>query len=260
MKISTATIRVSSVLTALLLCATVRAWAQDSSGQSLGDLARKTRKERSSATHVRATHVADGEDDGPGSGGVWRLHPCATTVLCYELSIMLPKSMKWTRATDPPKPVLIPIPGHEEDSDRAIRVYSADPLVPLQSVDIAKQTFLQSWFARPEYFGQPAHLELDEHPWVDNNQVTITHFSINGLVHRYRGLSIVTSWSAGNFGFACVYREEDSNVASSICDAIVRSAHYQILQPAKTPVLVDPNDDPNDPQNNPSDPANEDPE
>ncbi len=240
------TIRAWGALTAMLFWAASGSRAQDSSG-SLGDLARKTRKEKSAATHIRATHVADGEDDGPDSGGVWRLHPCATQVLCYELSIMLPKSMKWSRTAEEPKPVVIPIPGHEDEPDRAIRVYKADPLVPMQSVDVAKRTFLQSWFARTEYFGQAAHLDLDEHPWVDNNQVTITHFTVNGSLHKYYGLSIVTWWSAGNFGFACAYREEDASTAASICDAIVRSAHYQILQPAKTPVLADPNDQENDP-------------
>src|SRR5216684_447554 len=112
--------RISLVLTTLLSCVAVGAWGQDSSGQSLGDVARTTRKEHSSATHVPAKHAANGEDDGPDASGVWRARPCPTTTLCYELSTVLPKSPKWTRATSEPRPVLIPLAGHEEDPGRAI--------------------------------------------------------------------------------------------------------------------------------------------
>ena len=238
---------------ALLWCAGV--WAQDSSGQSLGDVARKTRKEHSAASHVVAKKVATEEDDGPDTSGVWRVRPCPQTTLCYELSIVLPKNSKWTRATSEPRPVLIPVAGHEDDPGRAIRVYAAETLAPTQSAEVAKRTFLQAWFARPEYFGQAARIALDEHVWVDNNLGTISHFSITGAEFKYHGLSMVMSWAYGNFGFACVYRDEDADAAASICDAIVRSANYQVLEPAKPLVYADPQgDDPpaDDPPEDPS--------
>ncbi len=239
MTISLRTTRAAVALATLVLGSGL-APGQDSSEQSLGDVARKTRQEHSSADHVAATHVANGEDDGPDSSGVWRLRPCPTTTLCYELSIVMPKSLNWERAASEPKPVLIPVTGHEKDPDRAIRVYAADPLAPSQSVDVAKRTFLQSWFAKPEYFGQPARLSLDEHVWIDNNLATITHFSVTGAVAKYHGISVVAGWAYGNFGFACAYRDEDSSAASSVCDAIIRSTKYQVLQPAARGIYRDP--------------------
>ena len=234
-------------LAAPMVCSEILARAQDSSTQTLGDVARKARKEHSSA--APAKHVANGEDDGPDGSGVWRVRPCASTILCYELSIVLPKSLKWTRQTSEPRPVLIPLPGRpsgqENDSDHAIRVYAAQTLAPNQSADVAKRTFLQSWFARPEYFGQAARLALDEHVYLDNSLATITHFTVTAAQVKYRGLSVVSGWTYGNFGFACVFREDDSAAANSICDAIIRSAKYQVLQPAKPMVYADPgNDDP----------------
>jgi hypothetical protein len=153
------------------------------------------------------------------------------------------------------------VAGHEDDSSRAIRVYAAETLASTQSAEVAKRTFLQAWFAKPEYFGQAARIGRDEHVWVDNHLGTISHFSITAAEFKYHGLSMVMGWAYGNFGFACVYRDEDADAAASICDAIVRSAEYQVLQPAKPLVYADPwGDDPpaDDP---PEDPAmNEDPE
>jgi hypothetical protein len=252
--------RACLILPAFICCAGFYAWAQDSSGQSLGDVARKSRQERASEEHVPAKKVATEDDDGPDAGGVWRLRPCPQTTLCYELSIVLPKSLKWSRGTSEPRPVLIPVLGHEDDPSRAIRVYAAEALAPMQSVEVAERTFLQAWFARPEYFGQAARIALDEHVWIDNYNATISHFSITGAALKYRGLSVIAGWAYGNYGFACVFREEDSSLATSICDAIVRSARYQVLQPAKPRVYADPSgDDPaDDPPYDP--PANEDPE
>ena len=63
-----------------------------------------------------------------------------------------------------------------------------------------------------------------------------------------------------NFGFACVYREEDSSAASSVCDAIVNSARYNILAPpGKRRVQAEDQDSPaDDPQDDP--PEGDDPQ
>ena len=222
------------MLVALLSCAGLGALAQDSSGQdsparSLGDVARKTRQERSAPSHAPARKVAAEDFDGPETSGVWRMRLCTVTP-CYELSIALPKNPKWSRATLEPRPVLIPVPGHDKDSSRAIRVYSGESSDPKYFVDDFKRTFLQAWFARPEYFGQSAQLLRDEHVPIDFTNGTITRFTITTATFKYRGLGVVAGSNQGNFGFACVFREEDSAVGTSICDAIVKSARYQELQ------------------------------
>ncbi len=205
---------------------------QTSSSLSLGDVARKTRKEHASAGHIPASRVATEDGDGPDAGGVWRVRLC-TQSPCYELSVSLPKNPKWSRGTAEPRPVLIPLAGHEEDSSRAIRVYAAESLPQNSNVNVAERIFLQGWFARPEYFGQAAKIVLDEHLNVDGHATIIAHFAVNGPAQRYRGLSVVSLDGYGSLGFACVFREEDAEAATSTCDAIINSAKAQSLTPAR---------------------------
>jgi len=243
MRISQTTIR-RMVLAAGALWLSSCAWAQDSLGQSLGDVARKTRKEHAAPNHVPGKQLVDEEEDGPDTTGIWRVRLCSATP-CYELSIALPKSPKWTRAKAEPRPVLIPLPGAEADSNRVIRIYAAESLGSAYSpVDGAKRVFLQGWFARPEYFGQAARIVLDEHIQIEGVNATISHFTVTGDAGKYRGLSIVASTANGSYGFACAFREEDASAGSSICDAIVKSARSQALEPGKRPVY--PNYEPPD--------------
>lgn|SRR5208282_1612747 len=205
--------------------------SQSSSGQSLGDLARKVRKERG-ADGVPARDRLDGDDDGPDSGGVWRIRMEGRGP-GYEVSITLPQSLKWKRAEAEPRPVLIPLTGPEDDPDRVIRVYSAAFIYPFPPD--GSRAFLQGWFARPEYFGRPAHIVLNEHVQIDGLPATISHFSVTNGSVKYHGVGVVLAPN-GASGFACVYRDQDANAATSICDAIVKSASDQSLAPPEPKV------------------------
>lgn len=227
-----------------LLALITAAWAQDS--PSLGDVARKARKEHSSPAHVTAKQVTDEDEDGPDAARVWRVHLCPH-LPCYEISITLPKSLKWRRLKEEPRPVVISLPGVEEDSKREIRVYAAGPIEPQYQPDAAVRTFLQGWFAKPEYFGRSAHIELNEHVQVGTAPGLVSHFTVPANGGPYRGLSVVANSPNGNYGFACVYRDADPAAASSICDAIVQSAKSQVLTwdpPKAAPQDDDPPDDP----------------
>jgi hypothetical protein len=226
-------------LASVVLGAAFGARGQDVPTQSLGDVARKTRKERATIDHVPAKQLFNEEEDGPDTTGVWRVRQCQRTP-CGELSITLPKNPKWTRATAQPRPVFIPLPGPDEDEGRVIRIYAADSLESMYSpVDNAKRTFLQGWFSRPDYFGRAAHIVLDEHVQLNNSPAVISHFIVDTGTEKYRGLSVVASSPNGGYGFACVFRDGDSAAATSICDAIVKSAKSQVLEPAK-PVYYPP--------------------
>lgn len=236
-------------------------WAQDAS-PSLGDVARSARKERSSATRAPSKRITDDQDE-PDAGGVWRTPLCSNQV-CYTLSISLPKSPRWIRPSEEPRPVLIPLPGHEDDLSHAIRVYKAEPFpANVATADIAKKIFLQVWFSRPEYFGQPARISSDERLPPETGEAKLSHFTITREIAKFRGISVVEVSPLGSYGFACVFLDEDSNAASSVCDAIIRSARAQTFLTAyrrPTPQYIDPpqyyprNDDP------PDDPPDEDPE
>jgi hypothetical protein len=254
-------IRRSTAVAALLLCTGLLASAQDPTCEtpSLGDVARQTRKQNSAPGHVLGKQLVDEEEDGPDTTGVWRVRLCTKTP-CNELSVALPKDTKWTRSKDEPRPVLIPLPNQNQSQDqrqdkntsRAIRLYEAQfPLGPGPyytpvygqnyttfpgQVDPSKRLFLQSWFSRPEYFGQGARISQDEHLQVDNSNAVISHFSVAATESRFLGLSIIVASANGNYGFACVYREEDAGEAASICDAILRSARSQALDQGLRPL------------------------
>lgn len=233
MTVSLRTFRMPLFLGAIVLSLSLASTGQDASGQSpaLGDVARSTRKEHASAGHVPAKQVTNEEEDGPDAGGVWRLQLCPLTP-CYQISVTLPKSPKWIRPQAEPRPVLIPLIGHEDDLDHAIRVYAAGSVPPPLLLDRAQRTLLQGWFAGPEYFGQGAKLLRSERLVIDGRASMITQFSVTSGTVKYRGLSLLSVGGVGNFGFACVFRDEDAKTAASICDAIVNSARTQTFQQA----------------------------
>jgi len=260
MKISTIATCSCIALAGLALCAGFTARGQDSpdqsSTQSLGDAARKARQEHAAAGHVAARQSVNEEDDGPDLSGVWRVKLCSRTP-CYELSIALPKHPKWTRAAEQPRPVLIPLAGHEQDRDHDIRIYSGEALAGIFApVAFAKRGLLQDQFSRPEYFGQSARMLRDWPLQIDGSPGIITLFTVFGGSVKYRGLSVVVASPNGSYGFACVFRDEDTTAAGSICEAIVKSARNQSLEPAKPqiyPTYQPSPDDPYDPADDPPD-------
>jgi len=213
----------------IALClAAASAWSQESSAPPLGDVARNTRRELAEP-HRPAKQLVNEEEDGPDTTGVWRMHLCQRTP-CYELTITLPKAPKWTRATDEPHPVMLVLPGGERDANRVIRIYAAQLLQPTYvMLDLATRDFVQGWFARPEYFGRAAHVVREEQVLIDNRPAMFSQFTLAPEAERLRGMAVVANSPNGNYGFACVFRDEDSKEAASICDAILRSARNQML-------------------------------
>jgi hypothetical protein len=243
-------------IVAVALGAGVCVWAQDSS--SLGDVARKTRKEHASSAHAGAKQVFNEEDDGPDAGGVWGIRLCTPMVPCDQLSVTLPKTPKWSRGEDQPRPALIPVPGKEDDPAHVIRVYAAEAIPPMYLLDVAKRTFLQGWFARKEYFGQAARIVRDDHIKIANAHAVITHLTVESGTLKYRGLSVVAVSAYGNYGFACIFREEDAAPAGSICDGIIQSATIKTLQPRRLTVYPEDSPQPDDPPEDP--PSTDDPQ
>jgi hypothetical protein len=243
MKFTRQAIRRSLAITLFVFCGFVTAIAQDATCEnpSLGDVARNTRKQNSAPGHVAAKQFGnEDEDGGPDTTGIWRMRLC-TKSPCYELSVTLPKEMKWSRAKDEPRPVLISLPGQDQDKDaaRVIRLFAAQ--LPAGGpyyapLDPSKRLFLQSWFARPEYFGQAARFSRDEHLQLDVSSALISHFTVANAETKFEGVSVIAGSPNGNYGFACVYREQDAAAAASVCDAIVRSAHNQALEPGQRPL------------------------
>ena len=226
------------------------AWTQDSSGQPaspLGDVARKSRHERSAKDHVAAKKVLT--EEGSIKPAL-RAEACPQQ-FCSTLSITLPAPVAWTKAGYIP----VPLPGHEDDKSHSIRIYEADSL-KANDVDGAKRLFLQTKLSDPYFFGQPAKLQFDESTSIDGWPARITHFTVANRLMKFQGLGLVAAVPDGSFGFACVFRDEDSGDATGICESILNSAKIQVAE--KYRPHVQPDDPPEDPADDP--PSDDSPE
>ena len=230
-------IRRRMIIATLWLCCAACAWTQDStpdsSSRPLGDIARKSRQERTDKDHIAAKKVLNEEGS---SKPVLTVHACKQ-LPCSSLSISLPAPVAWTRAGYIP----VPLPGHEDDKSHSIRVYEAD-ILEAYDVESAKHLFLQDWFSRPYFFGQAAKFLFDESTRISGWPARITHFTVAGRVMNFRGLGLTAAVPTGTFGFACVFREEDSGDAAGICENILNSARIDVAE--KYRLYGQPNDDP----------------
>jgi hypothetical protein len=202
------------------------AWAQDSSeGSSLGDLARKTRQEHTAKDHVASKQVLNEESQ---AATTWPVVTCRKRP-CYSLSITLPKNAQWSKPDAGEKYAIIVLPGHEADQGHMIRVYGAD-LLNGSTVEQGKHAFLQGWFSQPYVFGAAAKFVFDDQTMVDGRQAVITHFTLPNKVGQYRGLALIAGTPAGSFGFACVFRDDDSGDATSVCESVLSSGRISVME------------------------------
>jgi hypothetical protein len=178
------------------------------------------------------------EDTQPA---VWAVHACKS-MPCYSLTITLPKNAQWSKAMTGPAYAIIPVPGRASDPNHIIRVYGAD-LLNTSTVEQGQRLFLQEWFSRPYYFGQASRFESDEPVSIDGNPAVITHFSVGGKVVPYRGLGLVAGTPAGTFGFACVFRDDDSGDATSVCEETLGSGRISVMGETKGISLPKSDDD-----------------
>jgi len=221
------------------------AQAQDASADApsaLGDVARQSRKKHAEE-HVIAKKVLNEEsEDRP----MMMVHACQQSS-CSSLSITLPRGTNMKMAWTHFQYVAIPLPGHENDKTRAVRFYQAD-LLNAGDLESAKRLFLQDWFSRPYFFGQAAKFEFDESTRIDGWPATITHFTESNRLVNFRGLGLTAKAPTGTFAFACVYREEDSGDATSVCESVLNTA--KIIVPEQYRQYVQP-EEPADPSDNP---------
>jgi hypothetical protein len=203
----------------------VAAGAQDSGqGSSLGDLARKTRQAHTAKDHVAAKQSLTEESQA----ATWAVHACRH-LPCYSLSITFPKSVQWSKPATGQIYAIIPSPGHESDPGHIIRVYAAD-LLNTYTVEQGKRMFLQEWFSRPYLFGQAAKFAFDDQTTIDGNPAIVTHFTLPNKVGLYRGLGLIAGTPAGTFGFACVFRDDDSGDATSVCESVLNSGRIAAME------------------------------
>jgi len=211
---------------ALVCSLAVAAWAQDSGqGASLGDLARKTRQEHTAKDHVASKQVLNEESQ---AAATWPVVACRHRP-CYSLSITLPKNAQWSKPDTGQKYAIIALPGHEADQGHMIRVYGAD-LLNASTVEQGKHAFLQGWLSQPYAFGQAAKFVFDDQTTVDGNPAVITHFTLPNKVGQYRGLALIAGTPAGTSGFACVFRDDDSGDATSVCEGILSSGRISVME------------------------------
>ena len=194
---------------------------QDSRQSSaLGDVARKSRHEGNGKAHASAEHVLN-EENAAKQGTPWTASACHT-IPCAQLTVMLPSQAK--AGTPALSEQRIPLHG---DRSHDVRLFMGNQL-PASDLGTAKWALLQDWFSRPYYFGSSAKFDFDEQTKVDSNQAVLTHFTIPSRLLKYRGIALFVAVPSGTFGFACVFRDEDSGDATSVCENILNSAKVKM--------------------------------
>ena len=247
MKPSSRFVEAIGVAATLFVCWSGIALAQDVSEHppsSLGDVARKSRQRASDKDHITAKKVLN--EDGTSK-------PTLTVITCqgqpcFRLRVTLPAPVAWNYATGYTP---VPLPGHENDNARAIRIYEADSW-KIFNIEEAKRAFLQQRFAY--WYGQPAKFIFDEATTINGYHARITHFTVTSRITKFRGLALTASVPTGSFGFACVFRDQDSGDATSICEGILGSASMEVPgeyrsqvvpdDPPEEPAMDDPSGDP----------------
>ena len=61
----------------------------------------------------------------------------------------------------------------------------------------------------------------------------ITHFTLPNKMGLYRGLGLIANAPAGTFGFACVFRDDDSGDATSVCEEVLNSGRISMMEETK---------------------------
>ena len=238
MKMRTSVARIVASITLACGLAVVAGAQGSDQGSSLGALARKTREEHSSKEHVAAKKTLTEENQS----SAWIVHACKHAP-CYALAITLPKNVEWSKPATGQTYAVIPVPGHESDPNHTVRIYAAD-LLNASTVEQGKRLFLQEWFSRPYFFGQAAKFEFDDQTSIDGNPAVIAHFTLPNKVGMYRGLGLIAGAPAGTFGFACVFRDDDSGDAASLCESVLNSGRISMM--AETKPKLQPVDDEED--------------
>ena len=204
--------RVAAV--ALLLCGAL--WAQSDSGQpSLGDLARKTRAEKSSKQHVSAKRVLN-DENAPTANWEKRTTSYWATIPASTLTVLIPIDH---RPAD--HGVEVPI-GNSS-------VYIAfGETVWSESFDEAAGEYLDMLLTRSRFSGSKLKLDGVEDTSVGGQQGALVHFnfSFRGIPHQ--GLALFVSAPLQVMSLGCMYRNIDWEKASPICEQMMNSAQVEI--------------------------------
>lgn len=197
------------------------AWPQDSEQNApLGDVARKSRQQLKDKDHAASKHILN-EENTSTKGTPWTATACHT-IPCAQLTIMLPPEALPGSAVMGEQRIAL-----HGDKSHDVRILVGNQL-PASDLGTAKWALLQDWFSRPYYFGSSARFDFDEETKVDNFPAVLTHFNISSGMLKYRGIALFVGVPSGTFGFACLYREEDSGDATGVCEGILNSAKVKM--------------------------------
>ena len=231
------------ILVALLIAsfATQMTFAQGGAEQtqSLGDVARKARAQKSSSFHPNARKVVDDETQAPPGTKSYGSTLCYT-VPCAHLDAYFPQE---TTSLYPTGFLQIPI----SSSDGAVLVRFGRGTFTGESdasdaLTTAESNYL-SGLARPENFGSAGELIFDEETSVGDQPARFLRFRLmnHGIPHEGMALLVTSPDQVMDLG--CFYRKADSEKGSEICKKILDSAKptapvdYKVFPPRE---YVDP--------------------
>jgi hypothetical protein len=202
------------------------AWAQtDAPPVPLGDLAKKTRTEKTSKNHITARRVLN-DENAPSANLVEYKKSYWATIPAAELTVKIPTAH---RAAD--FGVEVPL----EHSG----VYIAfGETIWDTSFDGAAQEYLSMLLTRSRFRGAALKLAEVEDTSVGSQRALLVHFNFgfHGIPHE--GIALFISAPEQVVSLGCMYRNADWEKASPICEQVMNSAEVSIpadYKPFKKP-------------------------
>jgi hypothetical protein len=207
-------LRNALVLLPALLMAT--AWSQsESQGTSLGDLARKTRAQKTSKDHVAAKKVLDEEN---AQSAKWQKRSASflVTVPPAQLTIS------------------IPVPNKTVDFGAEVPIGNSNIYIPFgetswsPSFDTAAQEFLSMLLNRSHFRCSALKVGAVEDTTIDRQRAALLHFSFVSHDIPHDGVALFVSAPEQVLSVGCMYRTVDWERAQPICEDVINSAEVQI--------------------------------
>lgn len=191
------------------------AWSQsDSSEGSLGDVARKTRADKTAKGHVAARKILD-EETAPSAQWMKRTTNYWATVPPATITALIPA--KYKAGGDC---LEFPL------DHGTVYVPVTEPHLPSTAGSV--QEMITALLARTRFAGAVLKTGAVEDTTVSNHTAVLSHFKFESHGVPYDGLALFVDAPEQILPLGCIYRKADWEQAAPICEQMFASAEVSV--------------------------------
>lgn len=191
-------------------------FAQDESQEgTLGDLARKTRAEKTTEGHVSARKVLN-EENATHSHLIAHTSEYHATIPPAKLTVWIPDSSRPAEH------------GSEVPLGKSTIYIPFGETVWNSDFNVAGQKYLSMLLTRSRFSGAALQLDGVEDTTVSEQRAVLVHFNFNFKGIPHKGSALFVSAPEQVMAVGCMYRKVDWEQAEPICEAVINSAEAKI--------------------------------